>query len=523
MNEAKRYSPRTIFYDVGSFIKNTIFLYILVYFFNKDSTSLLMFIARYAGIILPFLIIILSIAVWLTHKYSLSDTTCYVYSGIFNKKTQSIPLRKIQNMNEERNFLHKLLRVTTLNMETAASGDDATISFQVISAEEARRIKEHVLKAKNEPDLIGNTEAAQTECSQLAMEHTIENESFATDPKMIHFQPTIKDTIKASFTSFSFFLIFPIILTIYNRISDTYDFDGFISKWMDKILATPLLFALTIIVVLIIAILFGRIKTYLQYGKFEIASDEKMIYITKGILNETSFSVPKERVQAVNIEQSFIKRILGIAEVQLITAGGSMLDTDRVALNKLYPFFPKKLAYEMVHTLLPTYSIADEMKSLRKNDLFLKLLRLSWLWISFTAYLLYKRPILISIPYSWLWLILMSLAFIICSRVLQFKQSKYLFEDQLIQLQTGGFNRSLFVSKRNQVIEVQMSRSFIQKKCHVATIGITNRAQPIHVETIRDIAAEDAQQFLQWYQYRIQEVIIDEQAVYEIKNDSSLV
>src|SRR5699024_10662602 len=154
----------------------------------------------------------------------------------------------------------------------------------------------------------------------------------------------------------------------------------------------------------------------------------------KGVLNETSSSVPKERVQAVNIEQSFIKRFLGIAEVQLITAEGSMLDTDRVELNKLYLFFPKKLAYAMVHTLLPTYSVADEMKSLPENALFLKLLRPSWLWIAFTAYLLYKRPILLSIPYSWLWLILMSLAFIICSRVLQFKQSKYLFEDQLIQL-----------------------------------------------------------------------------------------
>lgn len=513
MNEIKRYSPLSILYDFGDFIKNTFFIYLLVYVFNGNSTSWLMITARYAGVVLPVIILLISIAVWFTRKYKIDESTCYVYSGIFNRKTQSIPIHKIQNMNEERNFLHKILRVTTLNFETAASGDDATISFQVISNEESEQIKKHVLSMKAEQTKDDFHEATDqnhlTDEADLSVEKplNIENE------KVIHFQPTIKDTVKASFTSFSFFLIIPIILTIYNRISDFYDFDQFLTSSTKDLWTSPLLIAVGILLFVIFAVLFGIIKTYLQYGKYEIASDHHTIFIKKGVLNETSFSVPKARVQAVNIEQPFMKRILGLAEVQLVTAGGSLLDEGGGALNKLYPFLPKAVAYDLIHTILPSYQVQDHMKSLPKSALRLKLLRPSWLWIGLTVYLVYVRPNIISvIPYSWLWISLILLAMICTSRILQFKQSKYRFEDQFIQVQTGGFSRSLYLSKRSQIIEVTQKRSVIQQKFHVATIGLTNLAQPIRIEMIEDIAEEDAMRFLEWYQKRVHEITIDDKA-----------
>lgn len=517
MNEVKRYSPRTIIYDFGSFIKAMFIPYLLVYVFNGDSTSWFMVIARYAGVVLPVFTILFSVAVWFTYKYRIDATTCYVYSGIFNKKTQSIPIQKIQNVNEERNFLHKLLGVTTLNFETAASGDDATISFSVISKEEAEQLKQHVLSRKAEQRLDEELEIMDDEVSEHDSSHIIEAHSSYAPERSIHFQPTMKDTIKASFTSFSFFLIIPIIFTIYNRISDLYDFDGVISRTSEKVLASPLLIIALVVILIIIAVGFGVIKTYLQYGKYEISSDEETIYIRKGVLNETSFSVAKKRVQAVNIEQPFMKRILGLSEVQLVTAGGDLLDGDRAALNKLYPFLPKKAANALVHTLLPSYEVQDEMVALPKNALRLKLLRPSWLWVALTAYLVYARPNVFSIPYSWLAIILLSLAIIISSRILQFKQAKYRFEDQFIQVQTGGFSRSLYISKRHQIIEVSKKQSWLQRKFNVATISLTNRAQPIRVETIEDIATEDANDFLQWYQQRFHDITIEHE-----KNDSSI-
>lgn len=510
MKEAKRYSPRTILYDVCTFFKSMFFLYIFVYVFNWDSTTLLLTIGRYAGILLPVFTVLFSTAVWFTHKYQLDDTSCYTYSGIFNRKTQAIPLHKIQNMNEEQNFLHKLLRVTTLNCDTAASGPDATLSFRVISLTEAERIRQLVLKAKHVHDISLNPAEPVTEDLEHQYAKPSHQGSSQKRTATVHFQPTRKDTIKASFTSFSFLLVFPVIITVYKYISDTVNIDHIMSKWMRELLDRPILLSVIIIAAILLGILLGMMKTHLQYGKFEISSDEDTIFIRKGILNETSFSVSKARVQAVKIEQSFLKRILGIAEVQLITAGGSLLDSDRMELNKLYPFFPKKRAYEIVHTLLPTYTIQEQMNALPKNALRLKLLRPSWLWIGLTIYLVYKRPIFLTIPYSWLWIIILTALMIISSRILQFKHAGYAFNHQFIQIQTGGFSRKLVVTKRNRVIEVSVKRSFLQRQFKVASIHITNRGAPIHIETIEDIAEQDGTRFLQWYQARINEVIFDQ-------------
>lgn len=78
---------------------------------------------------------------------------------------------------------------------------------------------------------------------------------------------------------------------------------------------------LMILVLLIISIALGIVRTFVKYGNFQITSDAKRIYISKGMMEQTSFSILKERVQAVKITQSPMKRLLGLAEVELTTAG----------------------------------------------------------------------------------------------------------------------------------------------------------------------------------------------------------
>src|SRR5699024_857622 len=164
--------------------------------------------------------------------------------------------------------------------------------------------------------------------------------------RTVHFNPTRRDVIKASFTSLSFLVLIPIILSLYVKADQLLNLEERTEGFTSAILESWWFIAIIIILLIVVSVIFGIVKVYLQYGKYEISSDEERIYITQGVIDETSFSILKRNVQAVSIDQSLMKRILGIAEVKLISAGSLKADEDnKLEISSLYPFLPKESAY----------------------------------------------------------------------------------------------------------------------------------------------------------------------------------
>ncbi len=74
--------------------------------------------------------------------------------------------------------------------------------------------------------------------------------------------------------------------------------------------------------VMIAFALFAVPSLVLSWLFFRYTIDEHELYIESGIIARRKRSIPIKRVQNVNIHQSFIQRVLGIAKVQVETAGG---------------------------------------------------------------------------------------------------------------------------------------------------------------------------------------------------------
>ena len=101
------------------------------------------------------------------------------------------------------------------------------------------------------------------------------------------------------------------------------------------------------IIPLIIAFIVGGILmivfAILQYKNFTFKVDEKYLIIHKGVLVKDKTKIPLERIQSVHIEEPLLQRLLGLASVQVDTAGSQgkelevpALETeDAVALQKV--------------------------------------------------------------------------------------------------------------------------------------------------------------------------------------------
>src|SRR5699024_5420815 len=134
--------------------------------------------------------------------------------------------------------------------------------------------------------------------------------------RTIHFIPTTKDTVRATFTSFSFLILIPIVVSGYFKISEWFNLEEKAEGITNFILQTWWITVIVTAIEIISSMGIGMIRIYLKYGKYEITYDEERVYIKQGVINETSFSISKKNIQAIEIQQSLIKRILGIVEVK---------------------------------------------------------------------------------------------------------------------------------------------------------------------------------------------------------------
>ena len=503
MIKVTRHTPLLIFFDLWKLGRNSICFVIYLYIIKAGSESTFITYGRAIFLLvlgMTFLSIILK---WLTHKYELDNSSFHLYKGLFSKSERTIPFSKIQNVNRQTSLFHRMFKVTSISFETALTGVDATIKFEVISQIEADQIEAHIESAVRD---------------ELTTDHSI-NEPIGLSSKMnsanvnsdriVHFSPTNGDIFKASFSSLSFLLLIPLLGSSYLKINEVFNLNLEAEGIYTQIISSWWMIMVIVIILVFASATFGVVRTFLKYGKYEILSDQQRIYIEKGVINETAFSISKEKVQAIEIKQSIMKRLFGLAEVKLTSAGSLSSGEDTLEINSLYPYLPVKQAYELISDILPSYKVTQQMTRLPKKSLWVRLLWPSWFWIIVTAVLLYFKPTFLKVEQGWFILSAVLLLFIVLIRLLDFFNTRYILNDQFIQFKAGSLNTSLFVSKRDKVIEVKVTQNIIQKMLCIASIGIVNRAKPVNHKGIDDVTIELADSFYKWYKERGKEINVE--------------
>lgn len=503
----RRHHPASLLFKIGSIIRNSLFIFLILFVFQAGSNSTLVVYGRYAFIAYISWSIVSAMLNWLTTTYALDDQGFYLRRGIFSKTEQAIPFSKVQNINRHTSFFHRILRLTSISFETGIAGDDASVKFDVTTKKEASQLEAIVQQQKDFINTENPTILDETKDFSVAKPTVFIKKT--TDERILHFQPTRRDLLKASMTSFSFLLLIPLLGSVFYNISEFINLDERLEYVGASILSSPWLIAIAVTVLVVASFTFGIIHSFIKYGKYEISSDSQRIYIKKGIFSEASFSIAKERVQAIEITQTFTKRILGLAEVKLISAGSLSLDSEELNINSLYPFLPVDQAYALVSELLPGYRIQMDMQRLPRRSLWIRILKPSWIWLIATAILFYFKPKFLSIEETWWIGSSILLILIVLSRVLDFLHTRYCLNEELIQLKNGGFTSTLFVTKREKIVEVEMSQNRIQRACGLSSLQTVTRARPIHTSYLEDVPDQLVVTFHHWYRGRSNEVQLE--------------
>ncbi|MBY0202305.1 MULTISPECIES: PH domain-containing protein [Paenibacillus] len=527
MTEMKRHHALSLLWSLGNLLKSTFAFILFLFVFRAGSDQAWVFYARiifYIGICIALISIIWK---WFTTRYSADEKAFHIYTGAFSRTRRTIPYTKVQNVSRHTSFVHRLFGVTSIRFETGIKGDDATFQLQVVSVSEAEQLEKRVARHLSEVQatvegIMDDEQDAKDEKSLLAEQYIETEEQAGSDSSanannndtgikgtfehVVHYRSTRKDVFKASFTSLSFLVLIPILGSLYSTVKDFFPdetvTESLVLTWLESWWVT----SLVILLLILVSVGLGIVRTFVKYGDFQITSDDKRIYITKGMLEKTSFSIQKDRVQAVKITQSLMKRMLGLAEVELTTAGS--LGEASQEINTLYPFLPVREAYRIIEEMLPSYHVTEEMHRLPQKALWLRLLKPNGLWIIVTGVLIYFKPVLFGMEQTWWMISLLLLVWITTCKVINFYHTRYALNDQFIQFRSGALTSTLFLSKREKVIEIKITRHPLQRKLGLASIHTVNRAKPVMHQYVHDIPDDVAGTFQMWYMRRSNEVQI---------------
>ena len=465
MNEKKRYHPAIILFNIASFIKENFFLIIILFVINIGSTSKWIVWGRYALIALFFVYILYSILKWYIETYEITREAFIFRDGVIIKNQRNIPFERIQDHHSKTNFLHQLLGITSLKLETGTSDKDANIAFPAISLQEEARILESLLKK----------------------ERKIEVDAQHEEERAVYFESTNKDTIKAAFTSFSFLALFPLLLTGYFQLDEWLNIEETSKQVLHYFERNMWIWIPLGLVTLAAAFAVGYLQTLFKYGNFVISADKDRIYITRGVFTTNAYSIQKSRVQAIKIQQSLLKRIFGMVEIKLVSAGQEIIGSE-TEVNSLYPFMDKKRAYQLVNQLLPDYHIVENMHRLPKKILWLKLIRPYYFTLAAIIILSFVKR-------EWLYAAAIVLLAEVIFRLLDYQFTSYLQEEEYIQVREGGlFTRTIHTKWRN-LQQIEVSHTWLQRRFGVTTIQFYNRAKPFQLTILMDLSKEEAVAF----------------------------
>lgn len=487
MNMPKRLHPLQLIQSFVRLLANNIVFIVIIFVLRTGNESTFITSIRIGFLLIIAVQFIIMIANWWKTTYVFTNDSVHQYRGVFKKRHHHMHIEQIENIQQKTPVYFRPFHVTSLVLHTRSTDSKHAITFEAVSDTEAANIRERIDSFRK-----GELQVEQSE--------TFQQEDVSEEKKTIHYTSDNKTLVRASVLSLDLIIIVPIALTIFERMKDILPIEEIVDTFVAIATKSWMTIGLTGLLLIILALLIGLVKTFLTYGKYEISSDEKRIFIKSGYLNEKEMSIQKANVQAIRMYQTPLKKWLHMSEIMLVSTATD--EKDGFGVLSLFPFLSTERAHTLIEELLPQFQLSKATTKLPKQALFMKMIRVPWVFLFVLAFVFTFKS-------SWAFILPVIFVGTYVGRYFDYRNSRYSFVDHRIHYYSGGLSSTLFTTNRKEIIEVEVTQSMIQQKLGLATIQTTNKSVPVHEESLADIDVEHAEQFIDWYGKRTNDVAKD--------------
>lgn len=316
----QKLSPVALLFILGKTIRESwvLILYFIVRAFfkanedtddsEKRSDKLIYFLLLTAAILLVFHI--QKFIQFFKTRIFIAENELIEQTGIFTKRTKTVPIHKIQSVHLIQNYIHRFTYTCTLKIETAGS-EKTELELSAID----------YLKAQDLQDFLQQKEAV-----------AVAKDSDSNSTKLMGLSN--KDLLKLAISENHIRTLSLIFAFAMSRLDDLRQFfgkktDAILDEQINQIHFTGAMIAGMIAMGIAITLAFSVIRVLLRYNDMQLTANQKGFQVKWGFLQTQQKMMLQKKVQLISWNSNFVRKLLGIKILRFFMVGENILKDDQ--------------------------------------------------------------------------------------------------------------------------------------------------------------------------------------------------
>lgn len=340
---------------------------------------------------------------YLTFHYVLTTQELVTREGILHRQERRIPIDRVQDLGFESTLLRRALGLAVVRVETA-SGQGVEAVLDSLARGEAEQLREALLTMRSARDAGASTPFVATR-SVPEPEWRV----FAADPGQLLLRGLTD--LRLSAVLVAAFGAYQVAdeLGILTRVKGV---GASFWHWLQgfpQALAAALLLGLVAGVVIVVAVS-AAVGNWMVFHGFQLTLRADSLLCRYGLLTTRQKTLPRARVQRVRVEQTWLRRLLGVAVARADSAGAGHEVGQEVAggLDVVVPLARLEHVEALLPAVLPGLERgAGQLRRASRRLVLRVFLRgvlqtgvvVAVLWTQFGAMALFALGLL---PFAWL-------------------------------------------------------------------------------------------------------------------------
>lgn len=279
--------------------------------------------------------LVFGVVKWFFFTYELTPHEITVHQGVFVKRRTHVPFERVQTLTKTQPFIFQPFEVFQVRIETSGKADDQ-LTFNALTPAQIATIEYYRQVAQTTS--VGTTTTAQPQASA----------TYQIDQRAL---------IRYALTSFGSLGIIGVILTLLSEVSNHLPESVMagLDHWLSG--GSLMFYAMLTAVVIFLGIGVAFLKIYNQYYGFTLTRVGQHLAISRGLLTKHTMQLRTTRVQAIQLEQSLLRRALRLVTVSVFLASAVKSDKNEANQTVLMPVIQTTEATQVLRPFLPTLSL----------------------------------------------------------------------------------------------------------------------------------------------------------------------
>jgi putative membrane protein len=419
---------------------------------------------------------------WQRFTFSFDGEVLRVEEGVLSRNQRALDVARIQQVEIDRSWLQRLLGMAALRIETAGSSSEVEVELRVITEADALALRGSVRESKARvTGLPVDADGATPD---------------QTSRELLHV-PT-SHVVLAAVTGVRL-LVLPAVLAgalqfVGQNTGETIDRGvdlladaGLLGPNGLQAPTLPMFLTLTATVLLASA-LTAIVVGVLRDANYRVTLVGDDLHVSRGLLSTRDSVLPLRRVQLVDVQRNWLRRLLGFAAVRVHSAGGSGAADRRVTV----PLLPDGAVDPLVREVFPGVPRVPELVSHPRTAMRRAVFR--WLrpplylnaglW-AVAAWTPFEPPLPLRLA-ALVWLLASPLL-----GVVEYRQLAHALTDRVVACRRGALSISTSMAPVVKVQAASTTANLFQRRLGLATVT-AHVAGPGGDVEILDAAATDA-------------------------------